>query len=372
MLANNKYKNTKINHMEMQFDKKEYKKPSRENFTSFIFGGDIGGTNTSFGIFGVKNNNHNNPELLASFHFKTEKIKAMHHAVNEVMDYMQKNYNIEIANACFAAAGVLSADRDYAKITNAKLDISKNVLLRETGLKHITIINDFESVGYGISMLAENEIIAVKKAKKIPKAPILVIGAGTGLGKTALIYDVHSESYFPIPSEAGHSDFPPQNELELELVNFIKTRKKIRQSISYEQVCSGQGLSNIYFFLRKKKVFNETKCTKEIDKSKGMPELISKYRKIDKTCRAAFEMFIEFYARFAKNFALDCMAFGGVYIAGGISQKNRDIFGKDFAEAFEKNHKLRHVLKKIPVYLILNPNAGLLGAGFCGADSSKK
>lgn len=216
-------------------------------------------------------------------------------------------------------------------------------------------------------MLAENEIIAVKKGKKTPKAPILVIGAGTGLGKTALIYGKHSESYFPIPSEAGHSDFPPQNKEELELVNFIKKRKKIKQSISYEQVCSGQGLSNIYYFLRKKRGFSETKYTKEIDESGGMPELISKYRKADKTCRASFEMLSNFYARFAKNFALDCMAFGGIYIAGGISQKNRDMFGKDFAEAFEKNNKLRHALKKMPVYLVLNSNAGLLGAGFYGA-----
>ena len=201
----------------------------------------------------------------------------------------------------------------------------------------------------------------------MPKAPVLVIGAGTGLGKTTLIYNENHKSYVPLPSEAGHSDFPAQNKQESELTDFIKKNKKIKSSISYEEVLSGRGIVNIYQFLKHIKKFKETKYTKEIDKSKNQPELISKYRKADKTCKATFEMFKAIYARFAQNFALDSLAFGGVYIAGGIAPKNRDIFDKDFVKAFEQNYKLPYVLKKIPIYLILNYNVGLLGAGFAGA-----
>ena len=352
-----------MHNFKMQFQLKGYKKINKKIHTSYILGGDIGGTNANLGIFGAKKNL---PELLLSFHFKSNELKGLHKAVNETLAYIKKNYKIEINKACFAVAGVLSPDKDFAKVTNAKWDVSKNLLLGKTKLKKISLINDFEAVGYGINMLSKKDITIIKKNKKIPKAPVLVVGAGTGLGKTALVYNEHYKSYAPIPSEAGHSDFPAQSQKELELVNFIKKHKKIKQNISYEQVLSGQGLSNIYLFLRKNKRFKETKYTKEIDKSRNNPELISKYRKIDETCKTVFEMFKAFYARFAKNFALDCLAFGGVYIAGGIAPKNRDIFDSRFIKEFEKNYKHADLLKKVPVYLILNYNVGLLGAGFAG------
>lgn len=356
----------------MHVDKKEYKKFKKSSYDSFILGGDIGGTNTNLGIFGVKDNF---PSLLASFHFKSKELKALHYAINKVLGYMQKNHKIKINNACFAVAGVVSANKGFAEITNAEWDISKKILLEKTRLKKILLMNDFEAIGYGINMLAKNDIVAVKKAAKIPKSPIIVIGAGTGLGKTTLIYNESHGFYAPIPSEAGHSDFAAQSRLELELVDFIKKCKNIRQSVSYEQVLSGNGLINIYSFLRKNRKFKETSFTKEIDKSKAKPELISKYRKTDETCRATFEIFKKIYAKFAKNFALDALPFGGVYIAGGIAPKNRDIFNGGFVKLFEQNYRHADVLKRIPIYLVLNYNVGLLGAGFAGAkflQQSKK
>ncbi len=348
----------------MQFIKKEYKKFKKSSYNSFILGGDIGGTNTNLGIFGVKNNF---PSLLASFHFKSKELKALHYAINEVLDYMQKNHKIKINNACFAVAGVLSPRRDYVSITNIRWDASKKILLEKTRLKKILLMNDFEAIGFGINMLAKKDIAVIKVAAKITKSPIIVIGAGTGLGKSTLTYDEHYKSYIPMPSEAGHSDFAAQSYIELELVNFIKRHNNINQSISYEQVLSGNGLSNIYSFLRKNRKFKETSFTKEIDKSKAKPELISKYRKTDETCRATFEIFKKIYAKFAKNFALDALPLGGVYIAGGIAPKNRDIFNGGFVKLFEQNYRHADVLKRIPIYLVLNYNVGLLGAGFAGA-----
>ena len=352
----------------MDYIKKEYKNFNKNSHNSFLLAGDIGGTNTNLGIFGIKNKL---PILLLSFHFKSKELKNLYSAINETLEYIQKNYKIKIFKACLAVAGVLSLDKNSAKITNVQWDISKNGLFKKTKLKKIILVNDFEAVGYGINMLAKNDIIPIKKGKKIPKAPILVIGAGTGLGKATLVYNEQDKSYAPLPSEAGHSDFPAQNKEEIKLINFIKNLNKTKQNASYEQVLSGQGLTNIYLFLRKSKKFNATEYTKEIDKSSSMPELISKYRKIDRTCKASFEMFKEIYARFAGNFALDSLAFGGVYIAGGIAAKNTGIFDNKFAGTFEKNYKLAGVLKKIPIYLITNYNCGLLGAGFAGAKFLK-
>lgn len=343
----------------MPFTKVEHKPFKKKYYGYFVLGGDVGGTNTSLGVFGIRKNT---ATLLLLFRFKSRELRGLHYAVNEALEHAEKNYSFKIAKACFAVAGPLSPSGENARMTNVKMSISKKILLQKTRLKKIAIINDFEAAGLGIGMLGSKDILVVKKAQKIPKAPMLVIGAGTGLGKAALIYDIHSKSYIAIPSEAGHSDFPAQAKTEIELVNFMREHKGIRQNVSYEHLLSGHGLCDIYMFLRKSAKFKSTKYTKEIDGSLK-PELVSKYRKIDKTCRRTFQIFKGVYAKFARNFALDCLAFGGVYIAGGIAPKNKGIFDGEFVKIFQQSDKLANVLKKIPVYLVLNPNAGLLGAG---------
>lgn len=345
-----------------------HKKFKRDKYSYFILAGDIGGTNTNLGLFGIKKYF---PYLLLSLHFKSSELKGLHEAVNEAFNFVETEYSIMVTKACFAVAGVLSPNKYFADITNAKWDVDKKELMKKTKLKQIILLNDFEAIGYGINMLKKRDIALIKKSKKIPKAPIVVIGAGTGLGKTTLAYSENKKSYVPLSSEAGHTDFPVQNGEELELVNFIKEHKRIKGSVPYEQVLSGQGLENIYLFLRKNRKDIPTKYTKEIDGSRDKAELISKYKDVDVTCRRVFGIFQAAYARFAKNFALDSMAIGGVYIAGGIAPKNKDIFNKKFIEAFEDNYMLAGVLKKIPVYLILNYNVGLLGAGFVGAKLLK-
>ncbi len=346
----------------MQFTRKEHKKFSKKNYNSFILGCDIGGTNTKIGIFGIKNKN---PKLLSQFDFKTKELKDLSSAVSQVLSFAEKNYKIKITNACIAIAGVISHKKDFARMTNASLIVRTNDLAKKSKLKKILLINDFEAVGYGINMLQKKDIKTIKRGKNVEKAPIAVVGAGTGLGKATLIYNEHYKFYVPISSEAGHTDFPAQTQEEFELIDFIKRNKKLKM-VSYEEILSGRGLVAIYSFLKNIKKFSDTKFTKEIEK-KLSPESISKYRKTDKTSKAAFNVFKKAYAKFARNCALDAMAFCGVCIAGGIAPRNKDLFDKDFIKEFEKSGKMRGVLKKIPVYLVLNLNVGLLGAGLAGA-----
>lgn len=348
----------------MPFTIKKYKKINKNNYDSFILGGDIGGTNTNLGIFGIKNKF---PKLLVSFHFKSKRLKDLYSAIDETMKFVLKNYKIKITKCCLGVAGALSYKRDYVHLTNANLDFSVKVSTKKLGLKNILLINDFEAVGYGINMLNKEDIAIIKEGKKVAKAPILVIGAGTGLGKTLLIHNEKYNLYMPLPSEVHHSDFAAQTEFELKLVNFIKKHRKIKQNIINGEILSGQGLTNIYLFLRKNKEFKKTGYTKEIDNSGINPESISKYRKIDNTCKKTFEIFKATYARLARNFALDSLSLGGIYIAGGIAPKNREIFDNEFVREFEYNYKMAPILKQIPIYLVLNYKVGLLGAGFAGA-----
>ena len=190
-----------------------------------------------------------------------------------------------------------------------------------------------------------------------------IIGAGTGLGKSILTYDDHFDAYIPIPSEGGHSDLPIENDFEFQLVEFVKKLRGISQPLSYEEVLSGRGLESIYLFLRNSNRFKETQYTQEIDNSMDKTPLISKNRKLDETCKEVFRLFTRFYARCAKNFVLDTLSRGGLYIAGGIAAKNLDIFStEEFINEFENAFNRSDLLKEIPINVITNYNVSLYGA----------
>lgn len=101
--------------------------------------------------------------------------------------------------------------------------------------------------------------------------------------------------------------------------------------------------------------------------------LISNYRLVDPLCKETFRLFTRFYGRCAKNFALATLAMGGLYIAGGIASKNKEIFSApDFFEEFENASQRRDVLKEIPIYVILNYDVSLYGACFAAMCHSQK
>lgn len=335
------------------------KKKGKKKYSSFILGGDIGGTNTKLGIFGVKNGK---PVLLFLLQFKSQELKSAIPAIKKILLYA-KEHKIKINNACLAVAGPVSANRDFCNLTYVKWNVDTKEIMKKTSLRAF-LINDFEAIGYGINLLSKKDVFEVGHNRKaLPKATKAIIGAGTGLGKCILVYN--DKEYVPIPSAGGFSDFPCQNELELRLVNFIKKKEKIKEPISCEEMISGKGIESIYLFLRKIGKIKASKYTNEIDKAKIKVELISKYRKKDRTCREVFKFYTKFYARCAKNFVLEVLALGGLYIAGGIASKNKEIFRtKEFINEFEKVNQQPWILKKNPIYVIVNQDIGIYGAAY--------
>jgi glucokinase len=179
--------------------------------------------------------------------------------------------------------------------------------------------------------------------------------------------------YIPKPSEGGHSDLPIYNDFEMKLALYIKSINKSLNPINYEDVLSGKGIINIYEFIRTSKKFKESKYTKEIDNKPSKSELISKYRLKDKNCKEVFKIFTIFYARCAKNFVLDTLSTGGLFIAGGITNKNREIFhSKIFLNEFNKNTNQSKLLQDIPIYLIIDHNIGLKGACYAAILNDEK
>ena len=284
-----------------------------------LLGGDIGGTNSNFGIFKLENKK---PILLLAMHTKSQLIKNFPDVVKEVMQHLKSNYNISVYNALFAAAGVVSEKRDYAKPTNLAIEIDAARIKEATGLKCVYVVNDFEVIGYGLHLIDPKDLVLVNTGNPKKYANKAIIGAGTGLGKCIMNYDKYAGRYIPVASEGGHADFPAQRMIEIDLIQFIKKIEGQNCNVSWEDVLSGDGIQRIYqFFHSRARNGNFAKKS-----SLPQPDEIFNSRNDNQHSKDTFEMYTGFYGRCAKDFALNALALGGVYIAGGIAAKNLPMF----------------------------------------------
>jgi glucokinase len=197
-----------------------------------------------------------------------------------------------------------------------------------------------------------------------PRAHQASIGAGTGLGKVALLWNSYFKRYLPFASEGGHADCAAQSPFEMELFEFIKQEKNHNCPVSWEDVLSGVGIQRIYRFLGLQKKYPLTSVSQEIAEQDFHPDKISRYNKQnDPHCQDTFKLYTQLYARCAKNFVLDTLALNGMYIAGGIAAKNVSIFFDPlFIQEFQKCGKYSELLKNVPLHIIADYNVSLYGA----------
>ena len=363
--------------IKMEFTVKKFNEARiHENFSSYVLGIDIGGTHTNLGVAGIQDEK---PVLLFSLNFYTKDLDSLVPAVEKTLSYAKKEYDIDVDFACIGAAGVVSSTHDYAELTNIPWNVSSEALTNITSLKSVYIINDYQSIGFSVNLLDKDnaeDILLVKPGVSeslLMHATKAIIGAGTGLGKSILNYSKKYDAYIPIASEGGHGDFPVYDDVEMQLVEYIKRLRGISQPLTYEELLSGRGVFGIYKFLRDSQGFGETEYTKEIDGSDDKAPLISKYRTVDEVCKETFRFFTRFYARCAKNYVLDTLSSGGLYIAGGIAAKNREIFqSKEFLDEFLNAYRRSDFLRSVPIYVIVNYDMSHYGACFAAMYMAKK
>ena len=221
------------------------------------------------------------------------------------------------------------------------------------------MVNDFEVIGYGLPLIDPKNLVRVNEGKVRQYANKVILGAGTGLGKSIMDYNKYAGRYIPVASEGGHADFAVQRQIELDLVEFIKEYEGWTCNVSWEDVLSGDGIKRIYQFFH-----SNTNSGKHAGKEKvPHPDEIFNSRNNDEHSKKTFEMYTTIYARCAKDFALDALALGGVYIAGGIAAKNLPMFElPEFMQEFTNCGKQQDLLKKVPIYVITDYNISLYGA----------
>ncbi len=308
--------------------------------------GDIGGTNTNLSTSGLSEET----EVHNIHHEPTPPNADFSSIINKYIDSIDEQPEV----ACFAVAGPVKNQR--IEMTNRGIIIDANEIVQKTSLKKVLLINDFEAIGYATNTLRDDEIRELNKGSPVEHAARVAVGAGTGLGKNILFYDPELRAYLPSASEGGHADCPIYNEEELQITQFVQKKHQISDPIEYEHLLSGRGLEVIYEFLQSTRFPSEAPAMEA--------KMISQERLNSPCCAATFELFIRFYARCAKNFAIDTYALGGVYIAGGIAANNHDMFTKQFMQEFTRhfNPKYRTIFEQIPVHIITNYDVSLKGA----------
>jgi len=344
----------------------------KDKFEDFVLAADIGATWSKIGVYGVKTNKR--PGLIFKQVYKSQEVKGLIKPVKQVVNLAKDKFHIKVTKAGLGVAGIVDYDKNECWLTNGKFWIKEKELER-LGLKNVVMHNDFVANGYAIPYLKKNEFVTLPHPnKRFPKPAkkenIACIGAGSGLGHCIVSY--YNGKRLPIASEAGHVDFPAMDNLETELVEWYK--KKFKMPAFYESFVSGPGIVNIYMFLRQKeKKLNN--FDKEFDKIRNIAFksiFITQNYKQNQLFKKSVRLFIKFYARAARNFALSALAKNGVYIAGGIAPNLIPEFIKfRFTAEFEKNKTYHSALKNMPVYIVTYKDLGLLGAALSALNPCK-
>jgi glucokinase len=320
-----------------------------------ILAGDIGGTSTRLGLFDPV---RPRPRPLAIHVFTTLDFPDLPSMIAAFLEAGSID-RATIDRACFGVAGPVADDA--ATLTHVPWRIDGRVVANAFGLKRVRVLNDLVAMAHAVPALEDSELHTLQRGEPIAGGNITLIAAGTGLG-IALLHNVGGR-FVPSPSEGGHTDFAARTEREIALLRDLTARFG-RAEVEF--VVAGKGLVNIY------RVAHRGPCAAAVDlHSADAPAEISKAA-LERRCGGCVEVlefFVESYGAEAGNLALGMMATGGVYIGGGIAPKILPALETGiFLKAFRAKGTFESLLEKMPVKVILNAEAGLLGAAVFGAD----
>ncbi len=322
-----------------------------------VLGGDVGGTKTRLGLFSVENMNLT---TLALDCFENKDFDNLAQIANVFLEAND-------AHPRAAAFGIAGPVIDgVCKATNLPWKIDVGVLSRRIGIPRTTIVNDFVAHAHGIATLKRKDIVVIQRGDYDGLANKALFGPGTGLGEAIIAQ--HGGDSIIVPSEGGHQDFAPQNELEIELLKFLM--KKFGH-VSNERILSGPGIMNVYEFLKNNGYAKESAVVKAALRAKGakMPSTIMKFSNKDRLCKLTTDLFFSVLGAEAGNLALQAMAFGGVYIIGGLVRNNAALMKKSpFLKNFRNKGRLSPLMRKIPVFLVTNEKLGIMGAAALASD----
>jgi glucokinase len=321
--------------------------------------GDIGGTKTRIGLF--------SPEIGACEALEKETFFSQDHdSLETILRLYLEGKDFHITGASFGIAGPIIAQK--AHVTNLEWEVDAASLQQHLGGVQVDLINDLHAISSAVPNLKADEFEELIPGEPNPSGAIGVIAPGTGLGEGFLIWD--GARYQPHPSEGGHTSFGPETALQLELLNYMDD---IYNHVSYERVCSGMGIANLYTFLHDFKGFPQPDWLREqLEDAEDPTPLIVEAALEGKAeiCVQTMELFVSILGSEAGNLALKILATGGIYLGGGIPRRIMPLLSGDtFRQGFLDKGRFAGMLTRVPVYVITHPDAGLFGAACHGLQN---
>jgi glucokinase len=326
-----------------------------------ILAGDIGGTNARLAYFQPQNGHL---RLVSERVFPSRE----HSELGEIVSQFLGDSKTLPDVACFGIAGPVRNGR--VETSNLPWVVEQSRLAKQIHLPATLLINDLEASAWGIGALEPNDLASLNHVAGPAVGNQAVIAPGTGLGEAGLFWDGTRHHVFAC--EGGHTDFGPQDDLQIELLRYLQTRFG---HVSYERVLSGPGLVNVLEFLCDTGCGKKSAAFEAALKQGDRAAVISKAA-LDRTesvAEKALDLWVSVYGAEAANLSLKVMATGGLFLAGGISPKILSkLRGPLFMQSFAEKGRLRPLLEAIPVQVVTNEKAGLLGAARCAAVGSSQ
>jgi glucokinase len=319
-----------------------------------ILAGDIGGTKTLLGLFDSRPTRPR-PVVVAEF------TTLDHPDLTSMLSAFaadERVHGVAVDAACFGVAGPVLGDT--AELTNVPWRIDAAQMSRTFDIRRVKLLNDLQAMAYAVPVLHHSEFHTLQQGEALRGGNMALVAAGTGLGE-ALLHNVDGR-FIPSPSEGGHSDWAARNEHEI-----VVLRQLIQRfgRAEVEHVVSGRGLVNLH------SVTHDGDCPAIDDEDDpNAPAKISKAA-LEERCRGCIEalrLFVDAYGAEAGNLALRTVSTGGLFIGGGIAPKILPALTDGrFMRAFRDKAPFEEMLSNMPVNIILNSEAGLLGAAVFAA-----
>jgi len=324
---------------------------------SLILAGDIGGTKTNLGLF-LRGKKRPRPRVI-----ETYSSKDAPNLLN-ILEQFIELHTPQVSVACFGIAGPVTNGKCQA--TNLPWSVSEAEIINRFKWARVRLINDLAATAMAIPFLNYREVFSLNRARVRKGRGFGLVAPGTGLGQALLVPG--RDGYIPVSSEGGHVDFSPQNNAQIELLRYLG---KKYGHVSAERVLSGPGLFNIYSWMKDSGQYKEPAWLRKKINSTDPAMTIAKIamEKGHPLCTEALDMFVSILGAVSGNLALTAFTTGGVYLGGGIPPKILPrLMQGPFMKSFTDKGRFRSFMEKIPVRVILNDRAAILGAAHCALE----
>lgn len=314
---------------------------------------DVGGTKTLVALYKQQGN-----EWVVCQNKKYQ--SSAYQSITEILtDFAGQEIYAKTSAICVGVAGPVVGG--VCHITNLSWSLSASELQEATSVGAVYLLNDLEATAWGVRYLDEGKFLEINPDARLKQGNIAILSAGTGLGEAMLIRD--GEHVVAVATEGGHTDFAPQNEEQDELLVFL--RNKYHGHVSYERLVSGEGLCNIYQYLKSLGVMQASEQLEERMALSDPAAVIgcAGLAEADSLCKNAVRLFCQVYAAEAANLALKCLPYAGVVLAGGMTPKLLPAIKQQyFMDAFLNKGRYRELLQNIPVRACMDEQIVLSGA----------